>query len=265
MTASNRTAGLVPATARLRLTSPGCFISLEGIDGAGKSSHIGALADLLRSQGHTLLLTREPGGTPLAEQLRTLFLHSEMDALTEALLVFAGRRDHLRTVIAPALARGEVVLCDRFTDATFAYQGAGRGFDLAVLAQLERWVQQVAPGAGRDLNDVNGLRGPGGLTESPGPALLQPDLTLWFDVDPSLAARRRAQARSADRFEAEDLTFFERVRAGYLARMEEAPDRIVRIDAAADRANVRGQIDAALASFDAVATTGRRRLTGRER
>ena len=231
MTASDCTAGLAPATARLRLTAPGCFISLEGIDGAGKSSHIGALADLLRSQGHTLLLTREPGGTPLAEQLRALFLHSEMDALTEALLVFAGRRDHLRTVIAPALARGEVVLCDRFTDATFAYQGAGRGFDLAVLAQLERWVQQVAPGAGRDLNNVDGGRGQGGLTESAGPALLQPDLTFWFDLPASVAAARRAAARSADRLEREDLDFFERVRAGYAQRAASDPQRFVRIDA----------------------------------
>ncbi|WP_422565912.1 dTMP kinase, partial [Ideonella sp.] len=107
------------------------FISFEGIDGAGKSSHIDAVAQALRESGHRVTLTREPGGTPLAEQLRALFLHQAMDALTEALLVFAARRDHLVSCIEPALARGDVVLCDRFTDATFAYQGAGRGFDLA--------------------------------------------------------------------------------------------------------------------------------------
>ena len=139
------------------------FISFEGIDGAGKSSHIEAVAQALRQQGHAVVLTREPGGTPLAEQLRELFLHQPMDALTEALLVFAARRDHLVTVIEPALARGDTVLCDRFTDATFAYQGAGRGFDLAVLRQLEQWVQHSR----------------------------QPDLTLWFDVPAAVAAARR--------------------------------------------------------------------------
>ena len=115
----------------------GLFISLEGIDGAGKSTHLQALADALRGAGRTVTRTREPGGTPLAEQLRELALHAPMDSLTEALLMFAARRDHLQQVIEPALARGEVVLCDRFTDATFAYQGGGRGFDWQVLAQLE--------------------------------------------------------------------------------------------------------------------------------
>ena len=128
-----------------------------------------------------------------------------MDALTEALLVFAGRRDHLRAVIAPALARGEVVLCDRFTDATFAYQGGGRGFDLGLLSQLEQWVQQVPTG------------------------LLQPDLTLWFDLPAAVAAARRAAVRAADRLEREDLVFFERVSAAYAARARAAPQRIVRI------------------------------------
>ncbi|MGD6639300.1 dTMP kinase, partial [Xanthomonas citri pv. citri] len=119
----------------------GWFITFEGIDGAGKSSHIEAVAEVLRLAGCTVTVTREPGGTKLAEALRALLLHEAMDALTESLVVFAGRRDHLRTVIAPALARGEVVLCDRFTDATFAYQGAGRGFDRGVLSQLERITQ----------------------------------------------------------------------------------------------------------------------------
>ena len=123
--------------------SPGRFLSFEGIDGAGKSSHIEALAAALRARGHRVVLTREPGGTPLAEALRDLFLAQPMDALTEALLVFASRRDHLRSVIVPALQRGDTVLCDRFTDATFAYQGGGRGFDRTVLSQLELWVQHV--------------------------------------------------------------------------------------------------------------------------
>ncbi len=187
----------------------GRFISVEGIDGAGKSTHIQALAEALRSQGSTVLITREPGGTPLAEQLRTLFLQQPMDALTEALLVFAGRRDHLRCVIQPALARGEVVLCDRFTDATFAYQGAGRGFDASVLAQLEAWVQG---------------QGAGGT-------LLQPDLTLWFDLPPAVALQRRAAARSADRLELEDSAFFDRVQAGYARRAAADPQRFVHIDA----------------------------------
>lgn len=189
--------------------SQGRFISFEGIDGAGKSSHIDALAECLRLAGNEVVLTREPGGTPLAEVLRGQFLQQPMDALTEALLVFAGRRDHLRAVIRPALERGAVVLCDRFTDATFAYQGSGRGFDLVVLAQLERWVQSDAAGN----------------------ALLQPDLTLWFDLPAAVAAQRRAAARAADRLEQEDLAFFDRVRAGYARRAAADPQRIVRIDA----------------------------------
>ena len=197
------------------------FITFEGIDGAGKSTHIEPLAESLRARGLTVVCTREPGGTPLAEQLRALVLNEPMGGVAETLMVFAARSDHLARVIVPALERGEVVLCDRFTDATFAYQGFGRGQDLAVLQALETWVQ----------------------------AGLQPDLTLWFDVEPALAARRRAEARSADRFEAEDLAFFERVRAGYLARMEAEPHRIVRIDAAADRSSVRRQIDSALADL----------------
>ncbi|MBT9485928.1 MAG: dTMP kinase [Rubrivivax sp.] len=195
-----------------------CFITFEGIDGAGKSTHIHSTASWLRAQGRQLLLTREPGGTPLAEALRSLVLQQPMDALTESLLVFAARRDHLQQAIEPALARGEVVLCDRFTDATFAYQGSGRGFDHTVLATLEAWVQQ-----GR-----------------------QPDLTLWFDVAPAVAAQRRAAARAADRFEAEDLAFFDRVRAGYAARAAAQPQRFVRIDAAQAPADVAAQVQAAL-------------------
>lgn len=196
----------------------GRLITFEGIDGAGKSTHIEAIAERLREAGAAVLCTREPGGTPLAEQLRELVLHDNMDALTETLLVFAARRNHLQQVIEPALARGETVLCDRFTDATFAYQGGGRGVESSVLGSLERWVQDG----------------------------LQPSLTLWFDLPAEMAALRRAQARAADRFEQEDLDFFERVRAAYLARMNAAPERFVRIDAALDRHAVRRQIDHAL-------------------
>lgn len=203
----------------------GRFISFEGIDGAGKSSHIAALADWLRGRGHTVRLTREPGGTPLAEALRSLFLEQTMDALTEALLVFAGRRDHLAQVIAPALRRGEFVLCDRFTDATFAYQGAGRGFDHAVLGQLEQWVQ---------------------TSPERGEGFIAPDLTLWFDVPAEVAAQRRAAARAADRLEREDLDFFGRVRAGYAQRAQAQPQRFVRIDGHQPMAEVWQQVRQAL-------------------
>jgi dTMP kinase len=199
------------------------FITFEGIDGAGKTSHIEAVAEALRRRGEAVLLTREPGGTPLAEKLRDLFLHDPMDALTEALLVFAARRDHLRTRIEPALASGTTVLCDRFTDATFAYQGAGRGFDLQVLGQLETWVQ-----AGR-----------------------QPDLTLWFDLPPEVAALRRSAAREPDRLEREASAFFERVRAGYASRCEASAGRIVRIDSDATLPVVRARVLHAVGPADA--------------
>ena len=193
------------------------FISFEGIDGAGKSTHIAALTERLARTAE-VVNTREPGGTPLAETLRGLFLHSGMDALTELLLVFAGRRDHLQQVINPALAAGKTVLCDRFTDASFAYQGAGRGMDLSVLATLEAWVQE-----GR-----------------------QPDLTIWFDLPPAVAAQRRAAARDADRFEQQDLAFFERVRGGYAARAAVAPERFARIDASGSVEAVAQQIAAVM-------------------
>jgi dTMP kinase len=209
----------------------GRFVTFEGIDGAGKSSHVPALADWVRAQGVECIVTREPGGTPLAERVRDLFLHEAMDPLTEALLMFAARRDHLRQVIEPALARGAFVVCDRFSDASFAYQGGGRGFDRAVLAQLESWVQE-----GR-----------------------QPDLTLWFDLDPAEAARRRGAARDADRLEREDERFCERVRAGYAQRAAADPGRFVRLDAAQALADVRADALAALAArgwFDAQARHG---------
>jgi len=199
----------------------GLFLTLEGIDGAGKSSHIDALEALFKAQGRVVTRTREPGGTPLAETLRTMILTQAMDPLTESLLVFAARRDHIVQVIEPALARGEVVLCDRFTDATFAYQGAGRGFDKAVLSTLEQWVQA------RD------------------GALLQPALTLWFDLPPETAAERLAGARLPDKFESQPVEFFRRVAEGYAGRAAAAP-RFVRIDANRSREQVWVQIEAAL-------------------
>ena len=202
----------------------GFFLTLEGIDGAGKSSHIDALEALFRAAGRSVTRTREPGGTPLAETLRGLILSQPMDALTESLLVFAARRDHIVQVIAPALARGDVVLCDRFTDASFAYQGAGRGFDADVLSTLERWAQA-------------GQGGDGG-------GLLQPDITLWFDLKPEVAAERLAGARLPDKFEAQPVEFFRRVAAGYAERAAAA--RFVRIDADRPREQVWQQVEAAL-------------------
>jgi dTMP kinase len=200
------------------MTQPGLFISFEGIDGAGKSSHVESLAQAFRAQGRAVTVTREPGGTPLAEKLRALALNEAMDALTEALVMFAARRDHLLQVIEPALARGDVVLCDRFTDATFAYQGHGRGFDLQVLADLERWVQTVPALASGKLR--------------------QPDLTLWFDLAPEIAADRLAGARAPDKFESQPVEFFRRVASGYAARLAADPSRFNRIDADQPRDSV---------------------------
>ena len=186
------------------------FISFEGIDGAGKSTHIPRLAEYLQEQGQEVLLTREPGGTALAEKLRDLVLHEGMDALTEALLMFAARRDHLQTVIEPALAAGKTVLCDRFTDASFAYQGGGRGFNLHILQTLETWVQTSPASKG---------------------VLRQPDLTFWFDLPPAVAAQRLLNTRQADRFEALPVEFFGKVAAAYAARAAQYPERFLRIDA----------------------------------
>jgi dTMP kinase len=201
------------------------FISFEGIDGAGKSTHIAALAAAFRARGRDVVLTREPGGTPLAEKLRALALNEPMDALTEALLMFAARRDHLLQVIEPALARSDVVLCDRFTDATFAYQGAGRGFDLGVLGTLEHWVQGVPAAA---------------------PRLRQPDLTIWFDLDPAIAAQRLAGARVPDKFESQPQEFFARVAGGYAARAAADAGRFLRIDADQPRQAVWNDVEAGL-------------------
>lgn len=202
----------------------GLFISFEGIDGAGKSTHIAPLAQCLREQGRSVVLTREPGGTPIAEQLRQLVLNEAMDAMTEALLVFAARRDHLQQTIAPALARGDVVLCDRFSDATFAYQGAGRGFDWDILLTLERWVQTMEPDG----------------------HLIDPDLTLWFDLPAQIAAQRLTSARLPDKFESQPAAFFEHVAAGYARRMQADPERFVRINANQSADSVWHDVGAAL-------------------
>ena len=204
----------------------GLFISFEGIDGAGKSSHIEGLAKAFKAQGRAVTLTREPGGTPLAEKLRAIVLNDPMDAMTEALLVFAARRDHLQQVIEPALARGDVVISDRFSDATFAYQGGGRGFDLGVLSTLEQWVQSRR-GLGGDL-------------------MRQPDMTVWFDLSPEVAAERLTTARMPDRFEAQPVDFFRLVAQGYADRAAQAPNRFVRIDAAQSRHKVWQQITSAM-------------------
>lgn len=169
----------------------GRFISFEGIDGAGKSTHLPACAQFIRDRGFAVLLTREPGGTELAEAIRNWFLHCPADPQTEALLAFAARSDHLARSIRPALAAGQWAVCDRFTDSTVAYQGGGRGIGIERVEQLEQWLHPD----------------------------LQPDRTYLFDLDPEQAARRRAMARAADRFEAEDVAFFERVRRAYQARV----------------------------------------------
>ncbi|ARU31622.1 dTMP kinase [Sulfuriferula sp. AH1] len=174
------------------------FISLEGIDGAGKTTHLQWMADFLRAQGANVVVTREPGGTPLGESLRALLLSEPMHIDTEALLMFAARREHIAQVIAPALARGDWVLSDRFTDASFAYQCGGRGIAEARLQVLEDWVQQG----------------------------LQPDLTILFDVDVAIAHQRVRTHSDPDRFEQEQQDFFERVRAMYLHRAAKYPARI---------------------------------------
>ena len=181
----------------------GKFITLEGIDGAGKSTHVPFVRELVAARsGAAAIMTREPGGTPLAERLRELLLHDAMAPATEAMLMFAARREHLEAVIWPALARGEWVVCDRFTDATIAYQGGGRGIPLARLAALEDWTH---PG-------------------------FQPDLTLLFDVPVEVGAERLAQQRAPDRFEREKSAFHQRVRAAYLARAAADPGRFRIID-----------------------------------
>jgi len=197
------------------MTERGRFITFEGIDGSGKSTHIDAVAEALRARGVTARLTREPGGTPVGESLRELVINQEMTRETETMLMFAARAEHLARVIRPALAAGEWILCDRFTDATYAYQAGGRGLDERRIAELEQWVHPD----------------------------LQPDLTILFDVAPEVAAKRLAQARSADRFEAEPIAFFGAVRAMYLKRAAANPARFVVVDGAQTPESVREQLD----------------------
>ncbi len=188
----------------------GYFITFEGIDGAGKSTHVDAFRNLMQERypDKEVVMTREPGGTTLGEQLRNLLLDAPMNLETEALLMFAARREHLAQVIVPALTAGKIVISDRFTDASFAYQGGGRGLSLEKLNALERWVQGQADGT-----------------------LLQPNLTILFDLPGEIAEARRSKARAPDKFEKMDLSFFERVRQEYLRRAKEDPKRFHLVDA----------------------------------
>ncbi|WP_374358084.1 dTMP kinase [Chitinimonas sp.] len=198
--------------------SRGRFVSLEGLDGAGKSTHLAWLTAHLRGRGIEPVVTREPGGTPLGEKLRELLLHEPMHIDTEALLMFAARREHLAQVIEPALAAGRWVVCDRFSDASFAYQGGGRELGVERLAALEHWVQARADG------------------------LLQPDMTLLFDIPLEVSRARLANGRELDRFEREQDAFFERVRAAYLAREAASSGRIRRIDASRSLAEIQADL-----------------------
>ena len=200
----------------------GKFITLEGVDGAGKSTHLDWIAGRIRNAGKSIVVTREPGGTPLGEELRKLLLTQAMHLETETLLMFAARCEHLDQLVLPALAAGTWVLSDRFTDATFAYQGGGRGLALDRIAQLENWVHQG----------------------------LQPDLTLVFDLSVEEAKRRRMAAGAApDRFEQENLDFFARVRAVYLARAARYPDRMRLIDASQSVENIRKLLEVILVTI----------------
>lgn len=198
------------------VSARGRFITFEGIDGAGKSSQIEAVVSLLRQRGVAVEQSREPGGTPLGERLRELLLHEPMHLETEAMLMFAARREHVARLIEPALCDGRWVVCDRFSDATFAYQVGGRGLDAGKFDVLEAWVH---PG-------------------------LQPDLTLLFDLPPEVAASRVSSTGvDPDRFEREQRDFFVRVREAYLERAHKAPERICVIDADRSPAQIRAQIE----------------------
>jgi len=201
----------------------GKFITLEGMDGAGKTTHLEWLREKLTARGITLTVTREPGGTPLGEALRKLLLdsHDPRHPDTEALLMFAARREHIAQVIEPALTAGNCVLCDRFTDATYAYQAGGSGMAWERVAELEQWVQ----------------------------GMLQPDLTLYFDLDPAVGRARARQAREPDRFEREKQAFYERVRAAYLRRADEHPRRIRVIDAARTIAEIQIELENIISSI----------------
>ncbi|MBO2926210.1 dTMP kinase [Metapseudomonas otitidis] len=199
----------------------GLFITLEGPEGAGKSTNRDFIASRLRERGVEVLLTREPGGTPLAERIRELLLAPSDESMavdTELLLMFAARAQHLDRVIRPALEAGQVVLCDRFTDATYAYQGGGRGVSMARIAELERFVQ----------------------------GSLRPDLTLVFDLPVEVGLQRAAARGRLDRFEQEDRSFFDAVRQTYLERAAQVPERYRVIDAAKPLADVQRYLDALL-------------------
>ncbi|TSH98167.1 dTMP kinase [Verticiella sediminum] len=193
----------------------GLFLTLEGVDGAGKSTHVQWLCDLLRAQGLDVVCTREPGGTPLGEALRDMLLHQPMHLETETLLMFAARCEHLRTVIEPALAAGRWVVCDRYTDATYAYQGGGRELGAARIAPLEAWLQPP----------------------------LQPDRTWLFDVPLAVARERLARGQTLDRFEREGAAFFERTRAAYHARVAGAPQRCIVVDATRSIETIRADLE----------------------
>lgn len=203
----------------------GKFITFEGIDGAGKSTHLAWFAQQLQAklapQGKKVVVTREPGGTPLGERLREVLLHERMHLETEALLMFASRREHIAEVIQPALDAGDWVISDRFTDATFAYQGGGRGLAIDRLEALEQWVQQG----------------------------LQPTKTILFDLAPEIAAARLADARTPDKFEAESALFFLRTRAEYLRRAAEEPQRFVVLDANRERGELQNDLEKLLATL----------------
>jgi dTMP kinase len=206
-------------------TRNGRFITLEGIDGAGKSTHVRWLVERIEAAGHGIVATREPGGTPLGEALRALLLREPMTHDSEALLLFAARREHLDQVIRPALARGDWVLCDRYTDATYAYQGGGHGVPFERIRQLEQWIHGDC----------------------------QPDLTLLFDVPAGVSRARldRAQAegRALDKFEREANAFFERVRSAYLDRARDDPRRFRVIDSTLPIDTVRSLLDSHLAAL----------------
>jgi dTMP kinase len=204
--------------------SEGRFITVEGVEGAGKSTHLGAVRDLLQQAGHRVVLTREPGGTPLGEALRGLLLRPDggpMSPDTELLLMFAARAEHLQRVVRPALTAGDWVLCDRFTDATYAYQGGGRGVPEERIATLERWVQGD----------------------------LRPNLTLLFDVPVATGLARVSRRGAQDRFEREERAFFERVRAAYRARAERYPERFRVVDTDADPQEVRRRVEAVVRAW----------------
>lgn len=202
-------------------SSRGRFITLEGVDGAGKSTHVQWLHDTLVAMGKSVLSTREPGGTPLGERLRDMVLHEPMRLETETLLMFAARCEHLRTVIEPALARGEWVVCDRFTDATFAYQGGGRQLGVERVAALEQWLHPD----------------------------LQPDRTWLFDVPLEVARERLGRAREPDRFESESDAFFERTRAAYQSRAAASGGRIQVIDGTQSVQQIRTELQRQLESL----------------